>query len=496
MRSVRRLVQTGALTSIAFLTLFAMVAYQMAVNDYLRAKQTAGNVVAPAAMDIARTIESYDMSLGAIVDGYGNTEILMLPDHLRHLVLFDRGAVERKLGPIFVLNASGSVVLEARPGSVGEASHWGRDYFLIHQQNRNAGLYVSRPWMSVSGGYAIAISRRIEDSSGAFIGVAVGAIHLSYFQHVLGNLTLGTNGTLAMAHTDGTLIMRMPFLPEVVGRDVSKSEIFRQLLDANFSGAFDAVAALDGESRLYAFQRIGNLPLVLTHGVSMRAVYEDWWQQAPILGLIVLMLCAINIALLAFLTRALRQRMAAEAALADLATTDPLTGLGNRRKFDEELDREWNRALRTKTSVALLVIDADRFKKFNDSHGHQAGDMALKHLAACIARSAGRTSDTNARYGGEEFVSLLPGQDVQGAVHVATRIREEVRLLRLRQKAGFIEGPVIPTVSIGVAAMVPFTDERDQLMALADEALYLAKKNGRDRVESITPSPKALPGAA
>jgi len=454
----------------------------MAVDDYARARQAAANLVGPAAMDISRLMESYDLSLAAIVEILPNAKVSALPDDLRQVVLFGRSANERNLGPVFVLDATGTVKLEAWHGSVGESSHWGRDYFLFHQQNLQSGLYVSRPWMSASGGYAIAISRRINGPKGEFLGVAVGAIHLSYFQHILGKLAVGPSDSLAIAHTDGTLIMRLPFDAKFVGRDVSNSQLFRQILASNFSGAFDAVASLDGLSRLYAFQRIGNLPLVLTYGIPLREVYKDWWRQTIVLGLIVVVLCFINLALLGFLARELRRRAAAEERLASLAATDPLTGLGNRRHFNEALDREWQRAIRTGEPLALLVIDADAFKPFNDTFGHPAGDAALQQIAGCISRAARRPLDVNARYGGEEFVSLLPQQPLSGALHVANRLRDEIHALREAQTVAG-SGPEVPTVSIGVAAFALCCGNPQDLVSSADEALYRAKSNGRDRIE-------------
>jgi diguanylate cyclase (GGDEF)-like protein len=115
------------------------------------------------------------------------------------------------------------------------------------------------------------------------------------------------------------------------------------------------------------------------------------------------------------LVAALKRRSAAESQLALLASTDGLTGLSNRRRFDDVFAREWLRAQRTKAPIALLMIDADNFKAYNDAHGHQAGDAALASIAACIASSARRASDLCARYGGEEFAVLLPGETVEGA---------------------------------------------------------------------------------
>jgi diguanylate cyclase (GGDEF)-like protein len=199
-------------------------------------------------------------------------------------------------------------------------------------------------------------------------------------------------------------------------------------------------------------------------------------------------LCAIVMALMLVLVRALKRRSAAENQLALLASTDSLTGLSNRRRFDDVFAGEWQRAQRARTPIALLMIDADNFKAFNDAHGHQAGDAALASLAACIANSARRASDLCARYGGEEFAVLLPGETVEGALRIAEEIRASVSSLRAQQQG---RPDMSPTVSVGVAAMTPQAGlAPHDLIRSADLALYEAKHAGRDR--SVT-APSVLP---
>ena len=176
---------------------------------------------------------------------------------------------------------------------------------------------------------------------------------------------------------------------------------------------------------------------------------------------------------------ALKRRSTAENQLARLASVDGLTGLGNRRRFDEVFANEWHRAQRTRTPIALLMIDADNFKAYNDAHGHQAGDAALASLAACIANGATRASDLCARYGGEEFAVLLPGETVEGAIRIAEEIRASVLSLRAQQLG---RPDMSPTVSVGVAAMTPQAGlAPHDLIRSADLALYEAKHQGRDR---------------
>jgi len=163
-----------------------------------------------------------------------------------------------------------------------------------------------------------------------------------------------------------------------------------------------------------------------------------------------------------------------------LSASDALTGIANRRYFDEHITREWRRARRNASSVALMMCDVDHFKLFNDTYGHQAGDECLRRVAGAIATSLERGSDLAARYGGEEFVVVLCETTIGGALIVAEKIRHAVHALNIPH-AGSSLGRV--TLSIGLAATVPELDDTsDNLIALADQALYDAKHNGRDRV--------------
>jgi len=175
-----------------------------------------------------------------------------------------------------------------------------------------------------------------------------------------------------------------------------------------------------------------------------------------------------------FLAREIGRRATAEDKLEELATTDALTGLRNRRKFDAVIDAEWRRAARQKKPVALLMIDADHFKTYNDTFGHQAGDDVLVGIAICISDSVHRAGDCAVRYGGEEFAVLLPGLSPTDALRVAETIR-----LKVEQWCG---QPAITTVSVGVASLVPgAATEWNRLVKAADQALYAAKANGRNQ---------------
>lgn len=177
----------------------------------------------------------------------------------------------------------------------------------------------------------------------------------------------------------------------------------------------------------------------------------------------------------------------AQEALEALAILDGLTGLANRRRFDERLREEWARAIRDGTALSLLMIDVDHFKKFNDQYGHPEGDACLQSVANVLIVEARRPADLAARYGGEEFALLLPSTDAAGCALVSARIRDELRKLNLVHASNHPSKRV--TVSLGGATMSP-TDERSKdssaLLAAADSALYMAKDQGRDRLVMST----------
>ncbi|MFL6602802.1 MAG: diguanylate cyclase [Steroidobacteraceae bacterium] len=183
----------------------------------------------------------------------------------------------------------------------------------------------------------------------------------------------------------------------------------------------------------------------------------------------------------------LREALARTAVLASI---DGLTNLANRRTLDAHLEEQWRLATHTQTSLALLMVDADHFKEFNDRFGHQAGDECLRAIAMTLRTLVTRPDDVVARFGGEEFAILLPGTPLEGAQHVGEAIRAAIadspivhpKSAQLINDASTSEARHV-TVSVGCAALVPPADMQfHDLVELADQALYLAKRGGRNRV--------------
>ncbi len=170
-----------------------------------------------------------------------------------------------------------------------------------------------------------------------------------------------------------------------------------------------------------------------------------------------------------------------EARLRDLSLVDGLTGIANRRRFDEVLLREWARARRDGRPLSLLMVDVDHFKDYNDRYGHPAGDACLQQIAMAIDGIAHRAADQTARYGGEEFAVILPNADAATAATMAEKIRAGVAALGRPHEAS--DTAAFVTISIGVATTIPAqASNAANLVAAADKALYEAKRSGRNRV--------------
>ncbi|MCW8444527.1 diguanylate cyclase [Fluoribacter gormanii] len=169
--------------------------------------------------------------------------------------------------------------------------------------------------------------------------------------------------------------------------------------------------------------------------------------------------------------------------LQEMSYLDGLTAIANRRRFDDFLKQEWKRALRYSKPIAIIMMDIDFFKRYNDSLGHLAGDDALKFVAQALKKRVTRSTDLLARYGGEEFTCILPDTQMEGAIKFAESLRQAVRNLELPHPDS--DASRFVTISVGVAACIPKEDNPTRLLDLADDAMYRAKTLGRNRVEFI-----------
>ncbi|HPW55198.1 MAG: diguanylate cyclase [Thermoanaerobaculaceae bacterium] len=244
----------------------------------------------------------------------------------------------------------------------------------------------------------------------------------------------------------------------------------------------------------------GNVTGPIDLGVTIHpAAWTAWWAWVGYAALAVLAVLTVLYlrtlthrrrekelrALMDARTRELRQ---ANELLVEFSYLDPLTGIGNRRRFEERLLSEWKRAVRARSFLSLVMIDIDHFKPYNDAYGHQRGDECLKAVASALVDALPRAGDSVARYGGEEFAVILPLTDCPGAVKVAESLRLRVEALALPHRNSSVAQVV--TISCGVATFVPALEiHTDELLRLADQALYYAKQGGRNQTRAVPSAP-------
>ena len=469
------------------LALGGSILYELRADAWHKSEQASDNLVLALSRDIAHNIALYDLSMQGAIKAYAEPALVTADPAIRQMAIFGAAATAKYLGVMLVTNKQGDVAANSLSDAPINYNLAGREHFLVHRQRPDVGLYISRVFEGrVANDKIIALSRRINSPDGSFDGIVSGAMKIAYFQDLFDKLEIGAKGSVTLFRSDGRVIMRRPYREADIDKDLGNTAAFRTYLTAPH-GHLVGVSTLDGVPRLYTFHKINDLPLYLSIAIASDDIYAGWWHQAINISATLGALSIISVVLCLLFRREIKQRLLAETSLQKaavnlkmMATTDSLTGIPNRRSYEDALGQEWHRAIRGETSVAILMLDVDCFKLFNDHYGHQQGDEVLKVVASCILANLRRPADTGARYGGEEFVALLPETDLPGALTVAETIRAAVAALALphvQSPSGFV------TISVGVAVARPaLGDQPGPFMKQADDALYEAKRSGRDRV--------------
>jgi diguanylate cyclase (GGDEF)-like protein len=484
----RWLVLANFLTVTGLISVAALLLWHMRTDAERRSQLTANSLVQVLGRDIARNVELYDLSLLAVVEGFSRADVAQASPELRRMILFDHAASAPGFAYLLLLDTkgvivSGSNVLVPKGLDRSETEYF--RHFIAYPDDD--GLHVSPPAISrVSGEQVVMLSRRLSNPDGSFAGVVVGGIKTDYLRSLFASVDAEHAGTVTLYGPEGIVLMREPFDPNAIGASVADTPSYRRMI-AMRQGNFVGPAMVGEGQRRLTFARLGTEPLTLSIAVVPATIYAEWWHRAIGLGLVLLGLCGVTAGLTWWLRRELERReqaeaklLAANARLAAQATTDALTGLGNRRRFDETLAQEWDRATRGRRPLSLILIDADCFKGFNDTYGHQRGDEALRLIAGSIRAAANRSSDTTCRIGGEEFAVILPEVDLAGAEAVAERIRAAVMGWAMPHTAG---PHGVLTVSCGVTSVPEVLAYNGAaLVAEADAALYAAKRAGRNQV--------------
>lgn len=418
------------------------------------------------------------------------------PEHLQRIqqLVNRQESLLNQLNELLVVDARGKWLMSSKGRFPTGTSSADRSYFLHHREDASDNVFIGAPIRSRSTGeWVITVSRRFKDGQGRFGGVIVATLGIENFLRLFGKIDIGEHGVIALATTGGLLLVRHPFREQDLGRDFSRSPNFLRHYPSLKFGTASFESSIDGTERLYAFRSNDRYPIFITVAQGRNEALRAWRRHALLTATVVSSLLALITVIGWRLILVIRLRAQAESSLVaareklleanyqleQLATQDPLTGLANRRRFDDVLKRETKRAAREATPLSLLLIDLDCFKGFNDHYGHVAGDECLKAVSRQLALSAKRPGDLAARYGGEELALVLPSTPAEGAMQVARQLLARIRELGIAHKASSF-GCV--TASIGVASLQS-RQEPEELVEAADRALYRAKTAGRNRAE-------------
>lgn len=463
-------------------------------NAQLREAEVAtANMARAIAQHAEDTVKAADVAILGIEqqlnqDGWSEEALQRL-----RMVLEQRVKQVEQINGLFVLNRKGERVVHSLPFTPANANNSDRAYFIYHRDHPDPNAHLGPPIRARSSGeWVFTISRRLNDEQGDFAGVILATISLDYFQKFYDRFNIGKNGSIVLALNSAIMITRRPLRLDSIAKDMHDTTIFKQS-QLHQHGTFIFSSAQDGVERIHSFERLNTYPLFVGAALSVDEVLANW-RKDYVTRLAVLIFLITLIVLFGFyLIHELRRRLQAEQrdklnhqkllelnqTLERLSMQDGLTELANRRSFDLQLQSEMLRARREKTPLALLMIDLDHFKKFNDNYGHLAGDECLRRVATAIKTNLKRAGDLAARYGGEELAVILPATDFDGAWSIAEQLRQAILNLRIAHQAN---QPGLVSVSIGVHALIPGeATTADYLIEQTDRALYRAKEQGRNR---------------
>ncbi len=366
-----------------------------------------------------------------------------------------------------------------------------------HATLRGETLYIGTPARAPGNGpWVLPLSRALVKRDGSFGGIAMGTVRIDRLRDLLTERTVGHAGKVLLALESGAQVMSRPHLDSEIGKDMRADPAFALWQAHKGAPGGSVQSAADGRDILHSYRKVGNHRLMVALSRPTDEVLASWWDSAYLstAGVSLLLLIQLWLGIRLYGQIALRDRLEKDRrslqkllvkksrSLRRQALKDALTGVANRRQFDVRLHWEFNRAMEEGTPLALVMLDVDYFKKYNDRYGHPAGDECLKLVAGCVSGSRRRSDDMAARLGGEEFAILLPNTGLRGAIAVAEAIRKSVAAYKMTHVPDSTHGV---TVSCGVHAVVPVEGmSAAELVNAADRALYLAKTSGRNRVRA------------
>jgi len=438
------------------------------------------------------TLKAADLILSGVIELMQFDGLTETMKPRLHALLKSRVNELPQLAGLFVLNADGNAVVDSNEVLFSDNAS-DRNYFQYHRDHQNLAPYVGPLVKNPAGAWRLTVSRRVNNPDGSFGGVVLAAIDIDYFRNFYNTFNIGDNGLIILGLNNGTLLVRRPFFDKYVGSNLNNVPIFRDYVTKNHDGTHIAPSTVDGKDRINAYRHFNQFPLFIAVALSKEETLDGWLEDTLHHTAAILILILILAVLGSWLLRQIKLRLETQEQLLiardnldqlnkhlqNLALEDGLTGLANRRHFDIALSEEFARALRNKETLALIMIDVDWFKQYNDIYGHRAGDDCLRRITALIKDVPQRTGDMAARYGGEEMVVLLPQTSLESAAVIAERLRADIVALDIQHAASPL---TIVTISCGIAVIRPTlqSDIPEQLVEEADRALYIAKAKGRN----------------
>jgi len=462
-------------------------------SQYLDAKASRHAELMNLSSSVLRSAESSITYASMILVGLAERYLYdgETPENLTRMlgIARTRADWQPEIQGVFFYAADGRWVMTTLSAITPQRNNADREYFQYHLKNESLAPYIGPPIRSrTTGEWIMTVSIRLEDAKGAFAGVALATLKVESFLEFFRSLELGQDGIVNMARTDGVQLVRYPFSPDLIAVNVSNAPVAKAIQAGSTRGVLAFNSPVDGTKRMVGYASSSRYPIRLSVGMTEDYAFASW-QRGFFLTLIATAASLSVILYLGFRTvRGIEQRANDElllrvdnGELQILATEDGLTGLANRRYFNQVLAKSFDQAQSNQTPIALLLLDIDHFKKYNDTYGHPAGDECLRRVATLMRNAVGRPTDLAARYGGEEMAVILPVTDLKGAVLVAEEIRTAVEEANIESSSVEL-GRV--TVSIGVAGYIPSLSSQghDELLLLTDKALYKAKQNGRNLV--------------
>ncbi|MBF0468773.1 MAG: diguanylate cyclase [Desulfamplus sp.] len=330
---------------------------------------------------------------------------------------------------------------------------------------------MSNMFISSTNKMNVTVSYPVLNPDHEIAGFALIGLDLSFFQRWLYRLSLTDGISVSIFDSHQQLLARVPFAKTAIGKRLEDTNLNEFVASNNTSElTFRKPSPIDGIDRIWTFRRVQDLPFIIVSGISVKEALSAWWVK-----LVLYVIGNILLTSLIFLgVRLFNDNQHIANLMKEQASTDPLTGLANRRRFVEMLRLNIEEAKRYKVAFTVIIIDIDHFKRVNDTHGHDVGDQVLQAFSK-ITQIELRTSDVLARWGGEEFIVLLPYTNQDKGALLAERLRISVDNCPINQAIHI-------SISLGLSEYRE-NDTADTIVKRADEALYCAKNEGRNRIK-------------